>query len=90
VARFGEPSATLGAYLFLLTETDTTGATSMTDFDFGGWHGDELNDVNGVHDVPDLAAPGHFDLVGADPDENGLWDQLRFDLHDDANPYLDH
>ena len=60
----------------------------MTDFDFGGWHGDELNDVHDVHDVPDLQAPGHFDLVGADPDENGLWDQLRVDLDDDANPYL--
>jgi hypothetical protein len=60
----------------------------MTDFDFGGWHGDELNDVHGVHDVPDLQAPGHFGLVGADPDENGLWDQLRVDLDDDANPYL--
>ena len=62
----------------------------MTDFDLGGWHGDELNDVHDVHDVPDLQAPGHFDLVGADPDENGLWDQLRVDLDDDANPYLAH
>ena len=47
-----------------------------------------MNDVHDVHHVPDLQAPGHFDLVGADPDENGLWDQLRVDLDDDANPYL--
>ena len=54
----------------------------MTDFDFGGWPGDE------VHDVADLPEPGHFDLVGADPDEEGLWDQLLDDLNDDGHPYL--
>ena len=57
----------------------------MTDFDFGGWPGDEVHEV---HDVADLPGPGHFDLVGADPDENGLWDQLKADLNDDGNPYL--
>jgi hypothetical protein len=31
---------------------------------------------------------GHYDLVGADPDEQGLWDQLMLDLNDDVNPYV--
>ena len=60
----------------------------MTDFDFGGWPGDEVHENHEVHEVAELPAPGHFDLVGADPDENGLWDQLKADLNDDGNPYL--
>jgi hypothetical protein len=31
---------------------------------------------------------GAFDLVGADPDEEGLWDQLMLDMTDDVNPYV--
>src|SRR5262245_23858655 len=30
---------------------------------------------------------GAYDLVGADPHEHGLWDQLMLDMSDEVNPY---
>ncbi|MEU7870661.1 hypothetical protein [Dactylosporangium sp. NPDC049140] len=30
---------------------------------------------------------GHYDLVGADPDENDMWSQLMSDMHEEVNPY---
>ena len=29
-----------------------------------------------------------YDLIGADPDEDGLWDQLMLDMDSDVNPYV--
>ena len=42
-------------------------------------------------DLPELAGgaePEHYDLIGADPDEEGLWDQLMLDMNDGVNPYV--
>jgi hypothetical protein len=33
---------------------------------------------------------GHYDAVGADPDESGLWSQYMSDLHEEVNPYAAH
>jgi hypothetical protein len=30
---------------------------------------------------------GHYDLVGADPDENDMWSQFMSDMHEEVNPY---
>jgi hypothetical protein len=30
---------------------------------------------------------GHYDLVGADPDENDMWSQFMTDMHEEINPY---
>lgn len=48
-------------------------------------------------DEPDLDLPewqldtdfmdGHYDLVGADPDEHDMWSQLMTDMHEEVNPY---
>ncbi|MFD0582340.1 hypothetical protein [Dactylosporangium darangshiense] len=49
-------------------------------------------------DEPDLEVPewqldtdfldsGHYDLVGADPDEHDMWSQFMTDMHEEVNPY---
>ena len=30
---------------------------------------------------------GHYDLVGAAPDENHMWSQFMTDMHQEVNPY---
>ncbi|WP_433613836.1 hypothetical protein ACQP2P_05435 [Dactylosporangium sp. CA-139114] len=30
---------------------------------------------------------GHYDLVGAAPDENDMWSQFMTDMHEEVNPY---
>ena len=73
----------------------------MSDFDIHDFHGEHLyagtedfpqfEDGFAHHsDLPELADLGdhqQYDLIGADPDEDGLWDQLMVDMHDGANPY---
>jgi hypothetical protein len=48
-----------------------------------------------VHDIdfPDfvehlLGGGAEYDLIGADPDEEGLWDQLMLDMDSAVNPYV--
>jgi len=64
---------------------------------------DALGDTDVQHDdaptldEPDIDVPdwqldtdfldGHYDLVGADPDENDMWSQLMSDMHEEVNPY---
>jgi hypothetical protein len=41
------------------------------------YFGDEFDELP----LPDL---DYHDLIGADPDEEGLWDQLMLDLNDES------
>jgi len=52
----------------------------LADFDLSDDHGDLGYD--------ELFGHGSYDLVGADPDEEDLWDQLMLDMTDDVNPYV--
>jgi hypothetical protein len=61
----------------------------------------EIDDLADVNDEPphveDTELPewqldadftdGHYDLVGADPDENDMWSQFMTDMHEEVNPY---
>ncbi len=72
----------------------------MSEFDFTDFHGEHLTagpdiDFDGgfahhsdLPDLPDGMEHEHYDLIGADPDEEGLWDQLMLDMDDDVNPYV--
>jgi hypothetical protein len=68
------------------------GHADFSDGEFLGHFDGDLTDPHGlsvaheVHEVHDSGA-GQYDLAGADPDEEGLWDQLQLDLHDGGNPY---
>lgn len=72
----------------------------MSEFEFGvEAFGDVVEQVDLPDFVDDLIGGGHdgqafdadsysYDLVGADPDEDGLWNQLMVDLTDGGNPYV--
>jgi hypothetical protein len=47
-------------------------------------HTDDLH-LDDLHFGDDYT--GAYDLVGADPHEHGLWDQLMLDMSDEVNPY---
>lgn len=51
------------------------------------WAGDLVEDI----EIPDFVQElfdGSMDLIGADPDEQGLWNDLMLDTNDDVNPYV--
>jgi hypothetical protein len=64
---------------------------------------DSIGDADAQHEDPltldeqDLDLPdwqldtdfldGHYDLVGAAPDEHDMWSQLMTDMHEEVNPY---
>jgi hypothetical protein len=65
------------------------GHAPFSDGDFLGHFQGDLTDPHGLsaaHDGHDLHGYS-FDLAGADPDEQGLWDQLQLDQGDGGNPY---
>jgi hypothetical protein len=69
------------------------GHADFSDGDFLGHFDGDLTDPHGLNAAHDDPYPvhehdtGRYDLAGADPDEEGLWDQLQLDLHDEPNPY---
>jgi hypothetical protein len=58
-------------------------------------HGADTHDEPAGFDEPELPEwqldadfmDGHYDLVGADPDENDMWAQFMTDMHEEVNPY---
>jgi hypothetical protein len=49
----------------------------------------DLTEPTGGLELYDSYGDGaSYDLVGADPDEEGLWDQLVLDMNYDVNPYV--
>jgi hypothetical protein len=68
------------------------GHADFSDGDFLGHYDGDLTDPHGLtaahdaHGAHDFGA-AQYDLAGADPDEEGLWDQIQLDMHDGSNPY---
>jgi hypothetical protein len=53
---------------------------------------DEFGYVDGFahhSDLPEVDSfeHQHYDLIGADPGEEELWEHLMLDLNDEVNPY---
>ena len=57
------------------------------DADYFG-HDADIPEFGDLNDDDGFGGHGAYDLVGADPDEEGLWDQLMLDMTDDVNPYV--
>ncbi|WP_432835492.1 hypothetical protein [Dactylosporangium sp. CA-092794] len=75
----------------------TDGAHDITDPHYGdfvdpGQHDEPLQLDEPDPDLPDWQLDtdfldGHYDLVGADPDESDMWSQFMTDMHEEVNPY---
>lgn len=75
----------------------TEHAHDVTDAHFFGDPDTEPHDEPPHFDEPDPDLPewqldtgfmdGHYDLVGADPDEHDMWSQFMTDMHEEVNPY---
>jgi hypothetical protein len=61
--------------------------TDADDYSDGLGH-DDSDALDDLLSYDGFGGHGGYDLVGADPDEEGLWDQLMLDMTDDVNPYV--
>ncbi|MER7006632.1 hypothetical protein ABT297_26815 [Dactylosporangium sp. NPDC000555] len=71
---------------------DATGAHDLGDVAEADQHEEPLRLDGQELDVPEWQLDtefldGHYDLVGADPDENDMWSQFMSDMHEEINPY---